>query len=90
MGHLATDCPIHIYDVTIIVHKITNLFTFALDGNEENYFNIIDSANNTGLIQVLRRIDREEISQFLLTVKCFKKQNKKNTLNKKSYNKMAS
>lgn len=48
-------------------------FSFViLDGNENGLFNITRTEDNSALITVSGRIDRESAAQHLLTVKCYK------------------
>lgn len=43
-----------------------------IDGNQENLFQIERMENSSGVIRSLTKFDRETVSSFLLTVKCFK------------------
>lgn len=43
-----------------------------IDGNQENLFKIERLENSSALIRSLTKLDRETVSSFLLTVKCFK------------------
>lgn len=61
---------------------------FFPDGNEDNLFSILEK-NDSAFIETAGRIDREKMSQFLLTVKCFKKREKPKMMYKK-YNKTVS
>lgn len=48
---------------------IKNIF---LDGNEHGLFNITRTEDDSALITVNGRVDRETAAQHLLTVKCYK------------------
>jgi len=56
-----------------------------LDGNEDNVFSL-NSSNNVAEIRISGEIDRESISEYVLTIKCFKHKTKAYNLHK-SYNK---
>lgn len=56
-----------------------------LDGNDGNVF-YLNSSENTAEIRVNGEIDRESVSEYTLTIKCFKHKNKSYSL-QKSYNK---
>lgn len=61
-----------------------------LDGNEQGIFTIERTENNTGLIKNVGRLDREEQSQHLLTIKCFKAKTRNTLLTRKPYNRLVS
>lgn len=56
-----------------------------LDGNVDNAF-YINSTNNIAEIRVNGEIDRESVSEYVLTIKCFKHKTKLYSL-QKTYNK---
>lgn len=56
-----------------------------LDGNEGNVF-YLNSSDNVAAIRVNGDIDRESVSEYTLTIKCFKHKTKAYSL-QKSYNK---
>lgn len=58
------------------------------DGNEEATFTIQRTSNNTGLIKNIGRLDREQTSQHLLTIKCFKANARNNQQIRKPYNRL--
>lgn len=43
-----------------------------IDGNQENLFTIERFENNTAAVKSLQQFDREKVSSYLITVKCFK------------------
>lgn len=55
------------------------------DGNNDNVF-YLNSSNNVAEIRINGEIDRESISEYVLTIKCFKHKTKAYNLHK-SYNK---
>jgi hypothetical protein len=55
------------------------------DGNEDGLFSINCTSDNKGMITVAKRLDREAVSEHLLTVKCFKKSARPQSL-RKHYN----
>lgn len=61
-----------------------------LDGNEEAIFTIERTENNRGLIKNVGRLDREEINQHLLTIKCFKASSRNIQQGRKPYNRLVS
>lgn len=56
-----------------------------LDGNEGSVF-YINSTNNIAEIRINGEIDRESVSEYVLTIKCFKHKTKAYSL-QKTYNK---
>lgn len=56
-----------------------------LDGNEGSAF-YINSTNNIAEIRINGEIDRESVSEYVLTIKCFKHKTKAFSL-QKTYNK---
>lgn len=56
-----------------------------LDGNEGNIF-YLNSSDNVAAIRVNGDIDRESVSEYVLTIKCFKRKTKAYSL-QKTYNK---
>ncbi|XP_065209802.1 cadherin-23 isoform X2 [Planococcus citri] len=59
---------------------------FIIGGNEENLLEVVDSTNNSAILRVAKRIDRENVSQISLTLKCHKKFEKLK-ISRKKYNK---
>lgn len=57
----------------------------VLDGNEGNAF-YINSTNNIAEIRINGEIDRESVSEYVLTIKCLKHKTKAYSL-QKTYNK---
>lgn len=43
-----------------------------IDGNQENLFKIERFPNNTGVVRTMQTFDREQVSIYLITIKCFK------------------
>lgn len=43
-----------------------------IDGNQENLFKIERLENNTAVVRSLQQFDREMVSSYLITIKCFK------------------
>lgn len=43
-----------------------------IDGNQENLFTIERFSNNTAAVKTLQQFDREKVSSYLMTIKCFK------------------
>lgn len=43
-----------------------------IDGNQENLFKIERFPNNTGVVKTMQKFDREQVSTYLITIKCFK------------------
>ncbi|XP_047097698.1 cadherin-23 [Schistocerca piceifrons] len=62
--------------------EIDYLITY---GNEDGLFNISRTIDNRGLITVAKRLDREESAEHVLTVKCFKRSLRPQSL-RKQYN----
>lgn len=62
-----------------------NCTILILDGNDDNVF-YLNSSNNVAEIRINGEIDRESISEYVLTIKCFKHKTKAYNLHK-SYNK---
>lgn len=57
-----------------------------IDGNQEEIFNIQRTDNNSAQITTLKRLDRESMSSYLLTVKCFPHGMKKSHIARAQYN----
>lgn len=43
-----------------------------IDGNQGNFFKIERLPNNTGVLRTMQPLDREQISTYIITIKCFK------------------
>lgn len=56
-----------------------------LDGNDDNVF-YLNTSDNIAELRIKGEIDRESISEYILTIKCFKHKNKNYSL-QKTYNK---
>lgn len=56
-----------------------------VEGNEEGFFNISRTENNSAIIRTVKKLDREEVVSLLLTVKCFKFGTKHSMIARKSY-----
>lgn len=69
-----------IYGITVSINW--RFYVYSTEGNEDNLFSISEK-NNSALLETWGRIDREKISQILLTVKCFKKREKPKIMYKK-------
>lgn len=61
------------------------VISIVADGNDGNVF-YLNSSDNAVEIRVNGEIDRETVSEYVLTVKCFKRKTKVHSLHKK-YNK---
>ncbi len=57
-----------------------------IDGNQEEFFNIQRTVNNSAQITTLKKLDRESTSSHLLTVKCFQYGTKKSHISRGQYN----
>lgn len=57
-----------------------------IDGNQENLFTIERSTNNTAVVKSLQQFDREKVSTYLITIKCFKHGISHAAVAHKSYN----
>lgn len=56
-----------------------------IDGNQENLFKIERFPNNTGVVRTMQQFDREQVSSYLITIKCFKYGTPHATIAHKSY-----
>ncbi|XP_044726882.1 cadherin-23 [Chrysoperla carnea] len=59
-----------------------------ISGNEHEWFGIERTNDSKGIIRTIRRIDREEHAQFLLTIKCFKASTRQSQTTRKLYNRL--
>jgi len=82
MSILCTDF-ISVYKELRYTHTSRTLF---LDGNDNNVFYLNSSDNNMSELRVNGEIDRESVSEYVLTIKCFKRKTKAYSL-QKIYNK---
>lgn len=57
-----------------------------IDGNQENLFAIERLSNNTAVVKSLQQFDREKVSSYLITIKCFKHGISHAAIAHKSYN----
>lgn len=57
-----------------------------VDGNQENLFKIVRLLNNTAVVKTLQQFDREKVSSYLITVKCFKYGTPRAAIAHKAYN----
>lgn len=82
---------IFIFFTIFLIQFIYNSFLIlnSLDGNEDGLFGIKRLENNSALINITGRIDRESNGEHLITVKCFKFSATPQSL-RKMYNKQVS
>lgn len=67
---------------------VNALLCIFLAGNELEWFSIERTNDSRGIIRTLRRIDREEHSQFLITIKCFKASTRQIQQTRRPYNRL--